>query len=111
MNSEGDIMPPLPTGFTGWGLFGVLAFFLLTVVWALVTGRLVPRSTVNARIKDKDDQIEDMEKLANLWESTAMKRDKVVEQLMPALDEILAVGKTNLKLVEGLGTKPAGEPK
>lgn len=103
-------MPPLPTGFTGWGLFGVVVFILLSVVWALISGRLVPRSIMNARIKDKDDQVNDMEKLANHWESTALKMSQVNERLMPSLDEILAVSKMNLKLMESLGTKPAGEP-
>jgi hypothetical protein len=103
-------MPPLPTGFTGWGLFGVVVFILLSVVWALITGKLVPKSTVDSTVKDKDKQINDMEKLAGLWETTAMKKDEALDSLMPVVREILEVSKTQLKLVEALGTKPAGEP-
>jgi hypothetical protein len=103
-------MPPLPTGFTGWGLFGVVIAILLTVVYALITGKLIPKATVDAIIKHKDNQVDDMEKLATLWESTAMKKDQALEQLMPAMGEILEVSKTQLKLIESLGTKPAGEP-
>jgi hypothetical protein len=104
-------MPPLPTGFTGWGLFGVVVFILLSVVWALITGRLVPRSTVDARIKDKDIEIDNMEKLASLWETTALKKDQALDTLMPAVKEILEVSKTQLKLVQSLGTDSAGEPR
>lgn len=102
-------MPPLPTGLTDWGLTGVVIAILLTVVYALITGKLVPKSTVDARIKDKDNQIKDMEKIATLWETNAMKKDLALEQLMPAVGEILEVSKTQLKLIESLGTKPAGD--
>jgi len=104
-------MPPLPTGFTGWGLFGVIAFILLCVVWALITGKLVPKSTVDARIKDKESQLANTEKLADLWEATALKKDQALDTLMPAVEEILEVSKTQLKIVQALGTKTsAGEP-
>lgn len=104
-------MPPLPTGFTGWGLFGVIVGILLTVVYALITGKLIPKSTVDARIKDKDNNINDMEKIAALWETTAMKKDEALGQLMPAVDQILEVSKTQLKLIEALGSKSAGDPR
>ena len=103
-------MPPLPTGFEGWGLFGVFAFILLSVVWALITGRLVPKSTMEARIRDKENELANTEKLADLWEATALKKDQALDTLMPAVKEILEVSKTQLKLIEALGTKPAGDP-
>lgn len=99
--------PNLLNWILGPGFLG----FVSTILYSILRGKLVPKTTVDARIKDKDDQIRNALELATMWEAVANKKDEVIRELAPAVTEMVAVNKTTMKMIEAMGSvKQIGGP-
>lgn len=93
-----------------WYVLAPFFTFTVAILYALLKGNLVPKSTVDARIQDKEDKIKDTQELAAFWEAAAKKKDAVIEeQLIPAITVMTEDNRTTANFIKSL--KPAGEPK
>jgi uncharacterized Ntn-hydrolase superfamily protein len=103
--------PNLINWILGPGFLG----FVSAVLYAILKGNLVPKATVDARIKDKDDKIDDTEAVAKMWKEAATEAQKAVTELSPAVREMTENYKTTLKVIESWGPlrqlPPVGDPK
>lgn len=92
-----DLQQYLPL-LTGGGPTALLALTIL----AIVTGRLVPKSTHDQVIAEKDVQIRILERVADNYRQTLEKKDG----LIPAqLESAQTVEKLALALQQGLAAK------
>lgn len=86
-----------------WLVGGFLAF-VSAMLYAILRGNLVPKATVDARLKDKDDQIRNTAELATMWEASSRKKDEVINQLAPAVEEMVSVNKTTMRMIEAMSS-------
>jgi hypothetical protein len=93
-----------------WYVLAPFFTFTVGILYALLRGNLVTKSVMDARIKDKEDKIEDTQQLAAFWEMAARKKDRVIEeQLIPAIETMTEDNRVTVKLIESL--RPAGDSK
>lgn len=83
-------MPPelIPSTPVQWGLVGVLVTIIAAGIYALMSGRLVPRTAVEDVRKDRDERLEQAQEVIMLWKDLADTQKGIVKQLMPVLEEI-----------------------
>lgn len=83
-------MPPelIPATPVQWGLVGVLVTIIAAFIYALMSGRLVPRQAVDDVRKDRDDRLEQAQEVIFLWKDLADTQKGIVSILMPVLQEI-----------------------
>lgn len=105
-------MPPIPSVPVQWGLVGILVSVILWVVYALFTGKLVPRSVVEDVRRDRDERLAESLQIINLWKDAAEKRDQALLELSPMLRELAENDRTVVALIEALksavGRVPVG---
>jgi hypothetical protein len=93
------------------GASGILSL----VVFLILLGRLVPRSTLKQVHDDFDDRIKEVFKIAKTWEEaynrseTAREREASVrKEQEKALQECLEIGRTSLAILQGVRNAAQG---
>jgi hypothetical protein len=84
----------------------------LVFIYAILRGKLVPRSVVDDVRKDRDERLAEKDRMLSLWEATALKKDQALAELIPAIREQTETGRMNLAVLEALkqavGRQPVG---
>jgi hypothetical protein len=92
-------LPPTPMQ---WGVAGVLLTIVVAVVYALLRGKLVPRSVLEDVRRDRDDRLKEQLEVIDSWKDAVQKRDEVISEIIPIMREILELSKTNMALINAL---------
>jgi hypothetical protein len=92
----------LPETSVQWGVTGVLLSIVVAVVYALLRGKLVPRSVLEDVRRDRDDRLKEQLEVIASWKDTVRTRDEIIEEIIPAMREILDLSKTNMALISAL---------
>lgn len=79
---------PIPSTPVQWGIVGVLLTVVVAGIYALLSGRLVPRQTLEDVRKDRDERLEQAQEVIFLWKDIANTHKSIVDILMPVLNEI-----------------------
>lgn len=87
-----------------WSLLGQggAAFILAGVVWAIITGRLVPRKTLEDLVSERDKRIAAEAARADEWHKAAEAQDARNDILSRQVDQLLDAARTTNGLVDGL---------
>lgn len=82
----------------GGGAVGILS----VVVYLILTGRLVPRSTLEDVRKDRDERVSEARERESYWRTTADKQQEVISVLGANVGDLLEQGRTTLAIVAAL---------
>lgn len=74
---------------------------LTLVVWAIVTGRLLPRRTVEEILKDRDSRIATEQARGDEWRRAAEAQDARNDVLARQVEHLLEATRTTNTLIEG----------
>lgn len=97
-------MPPdlIPTSPIQWGVFGILLMIVVTVVYALIRGHIVPRSVVDAQLTQAKDTVD-------FWKDVAKTQQEINKEMMPILQEIRQDNKLVVRAFELRKKQVGGE--
>lgn len=89
----------MPATLAEWigagGGVGIIGAF----IYAILGGRLVPRSTVEDIRADKDKQLVELGQVVDLWREAALAKDAAIKEFIPMLTEIIENDRMILKLL------------
>lgn len=77
-------------------------------VWLVLTGRLVPRSTLKDLRQDRDDRVAEARSEAQVWRDAYESAKRANEALSVQLHQMLEVGHTTSSVLKSLPSPPAG---
>lgn len=92
----------LPLNPAQWGLLGILLSIIVWVIYALLRGNLVSRRVLEDFRKDRDARLQDQLEIISSWKDVVKKRDEIIAEIIPTLDEIKDLTKTNIHLIDEL---------
>lgn len=95
-------MDALP--ITPWqgGLVGILLSVVVAIIYAVLRGKLVPRSVIDDLRKDREKDLSRSVEIIDLWKDQVEKRDQIISEIVPTLKEVKDNGKTLVALFEAL---------
>jgi membrane-anchored protein YejM (alkaline phosphatase superfamily) len=94
----------LPLTPVQWGVAGTLLSIVVWVVYALLKGNIVSRRVVEDIRKDRDERLEQSFQIIESWKEAVSKRDAVIAEMLPTLNEIKDQSKTIVLLIDALKT-------
>ena len=92
------------------GVAGVLLGIVVWVIYALLKGKIVPRSVVEDIRKDRDERLSEAVQIIKIQQDAAEKRDKALSEIGPMLRELADNGQTVVALVEALKKAVSNQP-
>jgi hypothetical protein len=81
---------------------GISTAILAAVVWAIFTGRLTPRSTVEDVRSDRDARLTEIRREADDWRSAWQASQETNRILADQVRELLELGRTTNQLIKAL---------
>jgi hypothetical protein len=75
-------------------------------VWLVLTGRLVPRSTLKDLRQDRDDRVAEAKAEAQVWRDAYESAKRANEALAVQLHQMLEVGHTTSSVLRSLPSPP-----
>lgn len=84
------------------GVAGALLGIVVWVIYALLKGKIVPRSVVEDIRKDRNERLNEALHIIKIQQDAAEKRDKALSEIGPMLRELADNGQTVVALVEAL---------
>jgi len=92
----------LPVNPGQWGVVGILAAIIVWVIYALLKGKLVARRVLDDVRKDRDERLRDQVEIIESWKKAVDKRDEIIAEIIPTLNEIKDLSKTNMAVIDAL---------
>lgn len=91
-------MPPeLPSTPLQWGILGTCIAIIVWVVYALLRGTLVPRRTMDERLKDWEARLAQSQENSHFWKQAAEAYQRANSEMIPMLKKGLDNDETLLK--------------
>jgi hypothetical protein len=92
----------MPTTVLGWvvgmGPLTILSF----VIYAILRGHLVPRTTVEDIRKDRDNRLVEQGQIVDMWKNAALLKDEALRELVPMMERSAAGQETVLALLNAI---------
>jgi hypothetical protein len=88
---------------------GVSSLLLVAVVWAIFTGRILPRSTLEDVRADRDARLAEIRKEADDWRSAWQVLQETNRVLADQVSELSELGRTTNQLIQALPGPPSGQ--
>lgn len=87
-----------------FGPAAIMAGLLGAFIWAVLTGRLVPRSTLEDVRADRDARLTEIRKELEDWRTFGMATQQTNQILARQVDELGEVGRTAKQVIQALPT-------
>lgn len=100
----------LPLNPAQWGVLGILLGVVVWVIYALLKGKLVPRRYLDDVRKDRDERLRDSLEIIASWKDAVDKRDQVIAEILPTMNEIKDLARLNNNLIDALKTAVRHQP-
>lgn len=98
----GELLGAIPLGDVS--IFGILALAIMLIL----TGRLVPRSTVDQIREDRDRALTISEKRGDDWKGVAETWQSIGQEQSGQLGQLLELAKTNDHLIRSIKERAEG---
>lgn len=79
-----------------------LGTIVVLVIFSIIKGWLIPKNSVDARMADKNAELEHVIDERNIWRTTAQTKDVTINTLAAQLSESLESAKISTAITEAL---------
>jgi hypothetical protein len=92
----------MPTTVLGW-VVGMAPLMMVSfVIYAILRGHLVPKTTVDDIRKDRDSRLAEYGQVIDIWRNAALLKDEAFKEMSPVLEQLVENDETVLKLLRAI---------
>jgi hypothetical protein len=92
----------VPTTVLGWMVGMVPLGMVSAIIFAILRGHLVPKTTVDEIRKDRDSRLAELGQVVDIWRNAALLKDEAFKEMSPVLQELTEDNKLVLKLLTAI---------
>jgi hypothetical protein len=89
----------MPTGLVSWLSTGAPFAIIAAFLYAIMSGRLVPKATLDEVRKDRDGRLAEQGQLVDMWKNAALVKDEALAELVPMMERSAENDKLVLQLL------------